>query len=442
MYRLYNLLLRVSIVFILPWCLLNLIRGKYRVGLWQRMGFYPDEIQKGLLNQFTLWIHAVSVGEVIASVPLIKGLKENYPNLKIVLSTVTVTGNKIAKEKVSEADYIIYFPFDFLGSIKRALKAVNPSACIIMETELWPNFLKELNVKDIPTVIVNGRVSEKSYKGYNIIKPFMKEILKNISLFNMQTEGDAKKIITLGAKKRNVIITGNIKYDCNFKKIDDDDIKEIKDTLGINGKERILIAGSTHSGEEDTIVDVYSSLLKDHPDFRLIIAPRHIERAGEVEEIIKMRGLVPVRRTCLFKGDNTISLSACGYAQAGGRPVIILDTIGELSFIYSIGTIVFVGGSLIPHGGQNILEPLFYKKPVLFGKYMMNFHEISKDICSSGGGIQVNDKNDLRKEVAGLLDNEKRMAEVGEKGYQMIMRNRGALQKNLKLIGEMMSRRK
>jgi 3-deoxy-D-manno-octulosonic-acid transferase len=425
MYLLYNLLLTISIFFVLPWWLLNLVKGKYKIGFWQRMGFYPDEIK----GQTPIWIHAVSVGEVIASTSIIKGIRREYPDAKIILSTVTDTGQQIAKERIKEADYIIYFPFDFSWSVKRALDTINPIICIIMETELWPNFLREANKKDVPVAVINCRISERSFKRYRIISLFMKDVLMNVKLFSMQTEDDSKRIIALGADKRNVSVSGNIKYDSEFKLIGDEKAKEIKDTVGVNSNDKIFIAGSTHPGEEEIMLKLYSHILKGHPDYRLIIAPRHIERVGEVEEIVRRKGLVPLRKTKIRTPHSALNTH-----------VIVLDTIGELGFMYSIADIVFVGGSLIPHGGQNILEPAFYKKPVIFGKYMMNFQEIAREMASSGGGIQVDSEGDLIKEIDGLLSNKKRMIEVGEKGYQVIMKNRGALQRNLELIGEMLNK--
>ncbi|OGW09139.1 MAG: hypothetical protein A2W77_05755 [Nitrospinae bacterium RIFCSPLOWO2_12_39_16] len=430
MYLLYNLFLTASIILILPWWLLNLVKGKYRIGFWQRMGYYSDEIKRELINQSPIWVHAVSVGEVIASTPLVKGLRREYPDAKIILSTVTDTGQQIAKERIKEADYIIYFPFDFSWSVKRALNTINPIVCIIMETELWPNFLREANKKAIPVAVINGRISERSFKRYRMISLFMKSVLESVRLFSMQTEEDAKRIIALGADKRNVNVSGNIKYDSEFKEIEEEKVKEIKNTLGVNNNDRIFIAGSTHPGEEETIIRLYSHILKNHADFRLVIAPRHIDRVGDVEEIVKRKGLASVRKSEIQNPKSKIQ-----------NPIIIIDTIGELGFMYSIADIVFIGGSLIPHGGQNILEPAFYKKPVIFGKYMMNFQEIAKEMILSGGGIQVNDEKELIKEVDGLINNGKKMIEIGEKGYQVIMKNRGALQKNLELIGEIISHR-
>src|SRR3989338_873260 len=430
MYLLYNLLLTVSIILILGWCFLIWARGKYGRGFWQRMGYYSDEIKMGLINQSPIWIHAVSVGEVIASTSLIKSLRKEYPYIKIILSTVTDTGQQIAKEKIKEADYIIYFPFDFSWSVKRALNTINPIICIIMETELWPNFLREANKKAIPVAVINSRISERSFKRYRMISLFMKNVLESVTLFSMQTEDDAKRAIALGADKRNARVSGNIKYDNEFKEIEEENVKEIKNTLGVNNSDRIFIAGSTHPGEEEIIIRLYSNILKNYSDFRLVIAPRHIDRVGEVEEIVKRKGLASVRKSEIRNPKSEIQ-----------NPIIILDTIGELGSLYSIADIVFVGGSLIPHGGQNILEPAFYKKPVIFGKYMMNFQEIAKEMILSGGGIQVNNEEDLIREVGGLLNNKKKMIEIGEKGYQVIMKNRGALQKNLELIKDIIGRR-
>jgi len=428
-YLIYNLFLTIFAVFIIPFCLL---KRKYRAGFRQRMGFYPPLSKEKEKN---IWIHAVSVGEVIASASLIKGLKKMYPGCKIILSTVTAAGKRIAKEKIPDADFVIYFPFDFSLTVKRAFDSIAPAVCIIMETELWPNFLREANLRGIPVAVVNCRISEKSFGGYKKIRLFMKKVLKNVALFNVQTEDDRKRIIELGAVENNVRVCGNIKYDHEFKSIEAEKIEEIKKTIGIENNDKILIAGSTHPGEEDVILDLYLNVLRSHPDLRLIIAPRHIERAGEVEEIVRRKWLVSMKKTELSNPPQS-PLYKRG-EEGEGRPIIILDTIGELSFMYSIADIVFVGGSLVPHGGQNILEPAFYKKPVLFGKYMMNFQEIAKEMVLSGGGIQVENWDGLKKEVEGLLNDGKRMKEMGENGYGVIMRNRGALLRNLELIGDM-----
>ena len=396
------------------------------------MGFYPVSPHSRPLpggERGNIWIHAVSVGEVIASTSLIKSLRKEYPDIKIILSTVTDTGQQIARERIKEADYIIYFPFDFSWSVKRALNTINPIICIIMETELWPNFLREASKKAIPVAVINGRISERSFKRYRMISLFMKNVLESVKLFSMQTEDDAKRAISIGANHNNVRVSGNIKYDNEFKEIEEEKVKEIKNTLGVNNSDRIFIAGSTHPGEEETIIRLYSHILKNHPDFRLVIAPRHIDRVGEVEEIVKKMGFNAVRKTAISKVSHQSPVTSHQL-----KPVIILDTIGELGFMYSIADIVFIGGSLIPHGGQNILEPAFYKKPVIFGKYMMNFQEIAKEMVLLGGGIQVESEEDLIREVEGLLNNKKKMIEIGEKGYRVIMKNRGALQKNLVLI--------
>ena len=264
------------------------------------MGFYPVSPHSRPLpggERGNIWIHAVSVGEVIASTSLIKSLRKEYPDIKIILSTVTDTGQQIARERIKEADYIIYFPFDFSWSVKRALNTINPIICIIMETELWPNFLREASKKAIPVAVINGRISERSFKRYRMISLFMKNVLESVKLFSMQTEDDAKRAISIGANHNNVRVSGNIKYDNEFKEIEEEKVKEIKNTLGVNNSDRIFIAGSTHPGEEEIIIRLYSNILKNYSDFRLVIAPRHIDRVGEVEEIVKRKGLASVRKS-------------------------------------------------------------------------------------------------------------------------------------------------
>jgi len=364
-----------------------------------------------------IWVHAASVGEVFCCIPLLNKIKKEFPDSKIVLTTMTSTGNETAKTSLPEADQVLFVPIDHPLFIRRAIEKIQPNVLLIAETELWPNLLRSCGKKGIPIVLFNGRISQKSFRRYLLFKFFFKKYLKYISLFLMQTEEDRMRIIGIGGESQKTIAVGNLKFDQTFPSFTQEAVGELAKALGLNGRKKIFIAGSTHPGEEEILVGLYKELKKMDLHLVLILAPRHLQRLEEVEKILKKESISWLRKTSLSTG--------AGRPDQERPDVILLDTMGELMGLYSLGTLVFVGGSLVPVGGHNPLEPLFFKKCVLFGPHMFNFLEISSRLTETGGAIQVSGKQELLSQLKRLLFDEGARKEVGEKGYQFLQRHQG-----------------
>jgi 3-deoxy-D-manno-octulosonic-acid transferase len=424
MYIIYNLFILLATILLSPFLLLQLVRHKkYRAGFFQRLGYFPEILIANLDGKRPIWLHAVSVGEVLVYIPLIDKIKEEYPEEKILISTVTETGNFTAKKRAGKADCIVYFPLDYTWAVKGLIKKINPKIFIATETEIWPNFFWELKRRDIPMGIINGRISLKSYRRYIKFRLFFKKVLKGVNFFCMQTKADYDRIIAIGADPHKVLITGSQKFDQETISLTSEDKFNLRSSLNIPAHSRIFIAGSSHRGEEEVILEVFKKLQREYKDLILILAPRHPERFQEVETLLISKKINLTRRTNLKKED-----------KEEINDGILLDTIGELSKLYSIGTLVFVGGSLIDIGGHNLLEPVQYKKVVLFGPFIFNFADISEELINEGGGIKVNDKNDLFNVAKRLLDNEEELKMRGEQGHNIIERNRGANKRNLAIL--------
>jgi len=405
MYVLYNLILFTATVLLSPYILFKLATvPKYRGGISQKLG----RVRKGLLRVLggtrPIWVHAVSVGEVMAAHPLIRELRKKYPGRKLILSTVTVTGNHTAKQRVPEADAVFYFPFDYPWIVRRVIRTINPAIVLVAETELWPNFFRELERQGIPSVLINGRISPRSYGNYLRFKRFFTEMFRSVTLFCMQSDEDAARIKDIGAPPDRILVTGNLKFDQKISPVQ-------QAPVPIAAGRKVITAGSTHRGEEAILLEIFSRLRKKYPDLVLIIAPRHPERFDEVCGLITRAGYVCQRRTRL---------------KGPVGDVILLDTIGELRAFYSACDIAFVGGSLVKVGGHNLLEPAAMKKPVIFSRYMFNFKEISEALIQAGGGYMVKDKEELYVKLDNLLSDKQLSAAMGEKAFKVIAANSGA----------------
>ncbi len=419
-YLLYNTLLTVFLVVAAPYFVFRaLIGGRFRRELIQQIGFLPT-----LSLKKPIWVHAASVGEVFCTIPLLKRIKKVFPECPIVLTTMTRTGNQAAKTYIPEADAVLFFPVDHPFTLRRAIARIQPSLLLIAETELWPNLLRSCGKKGIPIVVFNGRISEKSFRGYLFFKFFFKECLKHVSLFLMQTEEDRIRIIEIGAASDKTRVVGNLKFDQTISSPTQEAVSEMARDLGLKGKEIILIAGSTHSGEEEMLLGLFKNLRKTDHRVVLLLAPRHLERLEEVEKILRKESLSWIRRTSCPMGQDRSNEEPKDLPE-----VVLLDTMGELMSLYSLGTLIFVGGSLVPVGGHNPLEPLFFKKCVLFGPYMFHFSEISRSLIKAGGAIQVGGREDLFSHLKRLLSDEGARKEVGEKGYQFLQKHRGATER-------------
>ncbi|HXJ79331.1 MAG TPA: 3-deoxy-D-manno-octulosonic acid transferase [Candidatus Methylomirabilis sp.] len=415
MYALYSAILRLALVFYLPIRAFRR-RGQGREGAWrERRGRF----EPGLPSEPRCWIHAVSVGEATAAAPLVEAIAHRWPELSIVMTTVTATGARIVRERVGGLVTHRYFPFDLPGSVGRALDAVRPRFFIGLETELWPNFLRALASRGIPAMIANGRISDRSFRRYLLLRRSVARMLSRIAVFAMQSEEDARRIIALGAPPERVLVTGNLKADLPAE-------RTIRDPIwhAVLGNERghpLWIAGSTHAGEEATILDAHQRLRSRFPQLRLLLAPRHPERATEVEALVRGRGFPAVRRTTMT-------------GHPGDQAVIILDTVGELADLYGFADVVFIGGSLVPAGGHNMLEPAMRRKPVLFGPHTSNFRETADLLCAAGAAIVVKDALDLAREAERLLEDPELRRTMGEAGWSAVATRQGALSATLALV--------
>jgi len=428
MFYLYNILLVIATIVTFPVLVAILAaKAKMRSGLRERLGFLPEEVRHRPGNARPVWLHAVSVGEVTASVPILRALRRCHPDLPIVLSTITSTGQQTARQKVPEADHIIYFPFDYYPIVRRAIRTVNPRLFIHTETEIWPNFLWGLLRRGIPSVIVNGRLSERSMRGYRRFGFFFRRVLEAIAVFGMQSERDGERAVAIGARPDRVRITGNMKFDQAEPVLGEGEREALRSTLRIPPSSRIIIAGSTHQGEEVAVVEAFKRLRASRPDLRLLIAPRHPERFDEVARIAGAAGLSTARKTRLDAG------------EAGEPEAVVIDTIGELARLYGIGDIIFVGGTLAPVGGHNLLEPIAFRKPVLFGPHVQNTADIAEALLEAGGAVQVDGVEALFSAASRLLDDPEALEEAGRRAYGIIEPNQGATERNLAVVEQFLS---
>lgn len=446
---LYDIGFFIFSIFYLP---VLIFKGKLHKDFAERFGIYSESKSQALwAARDSIWIQAVSVGEVTLCKSLVPELKKAFPLRPIVFSTITRTGNDLAKKLFHNDAAIIYFPLDFSFITRKVIKLIRPKLYIMIETEIWPNVLKELSGEGVPSILINGRISDRSFWKYKLARPFLQKTLERIDLFCMQSDTDAERIKVLGSPAVKVMVTGNMKFDAEAGSAVKP-IEVIKSSLGLSGQdEEFFVAGSTHGGEEEAVVSAYKELLRDFPRLKLLIAPRHVERSGEVENVVRRLGLESVRvssvngspgRSRLIKNrerDRQVT-PACRQqepGQAGHRPsVYILDTIGHLNDAYALATLVFIGGSLVPHGGQNPLEPAAFEKPVVFGPYMFNFKAIVTALLKNKGALQVADAKELLDKAALLLKDKEAAALLGKNAKKTILENRGATARNLDIIKE------
>jgi len=421
----YNLLLYFIFLLALPFFIWKLATvEKHRAGFLQRLGFYRGTQKPSKDAERPLWVHAVSVGEVLATVPFVQKVMNVAPSLPIVVSTITPTGQAVARKKIGTVQRILYFPFDFPFTTRRSLRSVRPFLFVHTETEIWPNFLFALGVRGIPSAIVNGRISSRSSRQYGWFRFFFRRVLASVTVFGMQSRLDAYRIIGIGADPSRVFITGNMKFDVPLPKDSNANRDGIREEMGLPTDGLVFVAGSTHEGEEEILADVYTRLKQECPGLRMLLAPRHPDRCNDVERLCGQKAISVERRTRRREKGK-------GVSQAD---VLLLDTIGELAHAYAIGDVVFVGGSLVPVGGHNLLEPILYKKPVLFGPNTENTADIAAELKQSGGGIEVSDRESLFREVKRLLEDPEDRESAGRAAYGILEEHRGATERNLAIL--------
>jgi len=414
-------------------------KGKLHREFPERFGRYDKSKERALLSGVDrIWIQAVSVGEVAVCKSFIPLLKEKFPGHDLVISTITKAGNDLAKRLFSKDAVIIYFPLDFGFTVRRAIKYIKPEIFIMIETEIWPNLLKELSLRSVPSVMINGRISDRSIGKYRLVSFFLKNVLSKICTFCMQDITDAERVIELGAPSDRVKVTGNMKFDAEVPGgVGAPDA--FRRSFGLNGDDQLIVAGSTHEGEEEIIVEAFKEINPEFPKLKLLIAPRHIDRAEEIERVIIRCGFKSARAS----RDNELHLpDEARRAKAGAaneeRRIIILDTIGHLNEAYSAATLVFVGGSLVKHGGQNPVEPAILGRAILFGPHMFNFRYITKVLLKEGAALQISGKEELVKDFKMLLKDPIKRSELGGNAKRAISENRGATKKNLEKISEIL----
>jgi len=432
MYFLYSALLAIVMVLLAPYfALQGLRRGKYLASFRQRMGHLPQALSRNNSVASSIWVHAVSVGEVLAAKPLIDGLKQRFPDRQIFLSTTTATGQRVARERIASADGIFYFPFDWSGTVRRDLNQLRPALVVILETEMWPNFMREADRANVPVIFVNSRISEKSFRRFRRFKPligkFFERVLHNADLFLAQSAEDARRLTEMGAPAARIEISGNMKYDHE---------PPPPGAFGnwlarqIREQERwpLLVAGSVVAGEEEIVLAAYDIVQRQWRHALFVLAPRKPERFDAAVRAVEERGWRAVRR-------NSLNLNA---PLDENCDVLILDSIGELAGLYSLADAVFVGGSLVPSGGHNILEPAWFSKPPVFGPSMENFRDMAARFSSTGAGAQVASAAQLGKVWVDLIHDPSRSEEMGRKSRALVEANRGATARTLARIAELL----
>lgn len=418
-----------ALLLLAPWLLFKVARPRGRrhlSGLRERLGACPR--REG--TRPCIWIHGVSVGEIRAAATLVEALEAALPEWEIVLSTTTGTGQEVARASYP-GRRVFYFPLDLSWAVRRVFDAIRPDAVILVELEIWPNFLQLAHRRRIPVAIVNGRISEKSYRGYRRVRGWLFDPIGTIGLFCVQVERYAERFRALGIPPELIHVTGSVKYD-QLAEARQPDPLEVRRDLGLSEHDVVLMGGSTHPSEEEALLVVAEALRAEVPGLRLVLVPRHTERTDEVARLVRRRGAEVARRT------ERLARGAREPLPAGH--VLLVDTVGELGRLYVAADVVFVGGSLIPHGGQNILEPVMLGKPTLFGPHSFNFKEPVERLLEARGAAQVTDAAELLPAVRRLLADRAEARALGARGREAILSARGATARTVEILAPFLRR--
>jgi 3-deoxy-D-manno-octulosonic-acid transferase len=436
MYLLYSILLGIGVIALLPRFLFDALRhGKYAAGFGERAGRLPRFDAEG---KPVVWLHCVSVGEAQAARPLARALLARYPGHALVVSTTTLTGQRVAREAFADdAALVFYFPFDWKWSVRRALRSIKPTAVLVMETELWPRFFRECRRRSVPVALVNGRISEKSFGRYKLIRFFITRVLSDLSLALMQTEADASRVLALGLESERIHVTGNVKFDIEEAGAHPL-TEELRERFGLDGGRPLVVAASTHAPEERVALEAFrlvadsaiNSNAKARP--RMLVAPRHPERFGEVAAMLEASGVTWARRSAPRNGRD----AECD--------LILLDSIGELRAIYPLAEVVFVGGSVARVGGHNILEPALASRPVVTGAHTSNFKAIVETFLEHEALVQIPEAEGaeaarlLANALRELLGDDAKRLRAGESARAVLEQNRGATARTVEMLAPIM----
>lgn len=428
---LYNIFQIFSLILLSPLLLVKaIISPKYRGRILLRLGIGIEElIQKLPVGQQRIWIHALSVGEVLSAHPLVKELRLARPSITLIFSASTKTGEELARNVMAkEVDLFIPFPLDIFSVARKFINLIAADLFVLVETDFWPNFIHTINRKGTPAILINGRISQKSFARYQRFRFIFLPMFKIFKFISMQTESDAKKMIDLGVNADRVKALGNLKYDAVLPDMVGWDQEQrptsfYRQQFGISPEKVVWIAGSTHPGEEVAILTAYKRLSLLFPDLFLVVAPRDVERGREVKEIADKLGLTVRLRTAPLQDE-----------EFPGAPLLILDTMGELSRMYSFCNIAFIGGSLVPDGGHNPLEPAAFAKPILFGPYMDDFTEIASDLLEKDAAIVCHDEDEIFEVMKKLLVNHSIQKQMGEDAQALVIQHRGVTKRHIEII--------
>lgn len=421
------------------------ILKKYRTGWREKLyGLVPRRVN----SRPAIWLHAVSVGEVLQLQPLVDQLRTRCPDYELVISTTTATGHDVARQKFPD-DRVIYYPLDFTWAVGHALDRIRPSIILLVELELWPNFLAAAKRRAIPVMLINGRISERSFRGYRRIRPLARKMLRDLASIAAQNQAYADRLIALGADRERVHITGSIKFDRLENDRENVRTAELRHAFRLRPDEPVFIAGSTQSPEEQFAIETYLSLRGKHPRLRLVLVPRHRERFDEVAQLVTAQYRLPLVRRSVTKGelrkypreDANMGPTSIDHSSSTS-PVLLLDTLGELSACWGLADVAFVGGSLTNRGGQNMMEPAAFGSAVLFGPNTRNFRDVVELLLLHDAAVVVANQADLTARVSELLDNPVRAAELGCRARDYVLAQRGATGKTLDLVEQVLPRRR
>lgn len=428
MYLLYSFLSALALLLAIPWLAWHAWRhGKYSDHLRERFGWLPAALEAPQAP--TIWLHAVSVGEVLSARPLVKALQAQYPGWRVVMSTTTRTGREIASARVTGLAGVFYFPLDFRWIVERVLRRLRPALLVVVETEIWPHVLGACRRHGVATVLVNARISDRSYPRYLLVRRWLARVLRDVDRCCAQSEVSADRLRTLGAPPERVIMTGSLKFDVTEDASTPIDEVLVASLVGASDPYRpILMAASTLTGEDEVMLEALRQWRAIQPDARLVLAPRHRERFGSVVRLAEATGLRVRRRSDLE-------------INAPVWDVLVLDTIGELASVFAYADVVFVGGSLVPAGGHNILEPARHGKPIVVGPSMSNFAEIAQTFLAEGAIVQVDDAAGAIAEIRALAGDPQRRAALGHAAARVVQTRGGAVARTLQEITSVMRTR-
>ncbi len=433
MRTLYNILFTICFVLFSPYYFMRLWRrGNWRPGFRERFGHYTAGLKQALTNRHVMWIHAVSVGEVNLCTQLIRALEPRVPNLKIVVSTTTTTGMAELRRHLPTHISKIYYPIDRRKCVNRAFAVINPKAIVLIEAEIWPNFIWHAQKLGIPLFLANARLSDRSYRGYKRLGFLFRPLFASFAGVGAQNETDAARLREVGCRPEVIRIVGNLKFDAaKLNERQTLDVPALLRQLGVPDDAPILLGGSTHDGEEVILAEVARRLRPRFPKLFLVLVPRHFERAGEVGRQLRERGVKFVRRNEIFANTQF---------QEGEVDCLLVNTTGELRFFYRNATVVFIGKSLTAIGGQNPIEPGALGKAMVFGPNMQNFADITHHFLKKSAAIQVNNPEELEKTIAELLADQARRAELGRNALEVVAENLGAINRTVEMILEQLKK--